>query len=118
MSRTKTIYLSDKIRELTKENESNFSGRLTVVADRYLEIIKSESTLGKFTDTEIKMIVENLKSLPLDKTGMIKFIPNLVDSCVKTLERDSLIEKLKSLSFTQLVALAENIELLILQGKS
>jgi hypothetical protein len=119
--RITSIYLSDNIRAIIRPDEETFSGRLADVSDRYLSIIKGESIGKSFNDIEKAFLAKALSHIPLD-SSTIRAIPFFV---VDYLSRnkgfdgdDNLNEKLEKLTFVQLIALAEEIELLILKEKS
>ena len=119
MNRT-SIYLSDKIKAVIRQNEENLSGRLSSISDRYLSIIKKESTIKTFNEFEINVMIGALGNIPMDHAGVILAIPFFVNDYLSHREfegRVDLFKKLDNLSFVQLVALAEDIELLILKGE-
>ena len=117
MKRT-TIYLSDKIKSVIRPNEENLSGRLSCVSDRYASIIKKHSTIKTFNESEVDVLIWALGDVPMDHSGVILAIPVFVNDYLSHCEfegRSHLFKKLENLSFVQLVALAEDIELLILK---
>ncbi len=115
MKRT-TIYLSDNIKNVIHKNEENLSGRLGTVCARYTMILKSESPIKQFSEAEIDIIVESLKNIPIDNAGVISAIPFFVTDYLSRQaysKKTELINKLNRFSFVQLIAIVEEIELIL-----
>jgi hypothetical protein len=108
MLRKKSITVSEIMEILSRESQENFSGRLSIICDRYNEILKDETILNKFTDYEQQVLINKLDGRILKPAGLIRSLSKEL-----SIGGQDLLEKLEKLSYVESVRLVEAIEKII-----
>lgn len=118
MTKRTTIYISEKSRAVIGNPEST-SGRITVICDRYGEILRRQRVADKFSAAEMTA----LRQL---NNGFVAEPAAMLSQCMATRAEDAIrydnlaaeygcdgagmVEKLRGLTYAEEVALIEEIE--------
>lgn len=117
-NRRSTIHRSPRLDEAIGASPPSLSGRLSTIADRYLEILRRSRIARQFSEAELNAMRDCCNGTWFEPAQLIDgaILANVEDSRIDGLYENwgidgaSLCEKLRGLSFAEQVALVEEIE--------
>lgn len=117
-NRRSTIHRSPRLDEVIGASPPSLSGRLSTIADRYLEILRRARVASRFSEPELNAMRDCCNGTWFEPAQLIDgaILANVEDSRVDGLyekwgiDGDALAAKLRSLIFADQVALVEEIE--------
>lgn len=117
-NRRSTIHRSPRLDEAIGASPPSLSGRLSTIADRYLEMLRRSRVARQFTEAELMAMRDCCNGTWFEPAQLIDgaILANVEDSRVDGLYEkwaingDALATKLRALSFADQVALVEEIE--------
>lgn len=118
MSKRTTIHRSARLDEAIGASPASVSGRLSTLADRYLEILRRTRVARRFSEAELNALRDCCNGTWFEPAQLIDgaILANLEDSEIDGLyekwaiDGAALAAKLRELSFADQVALVEEIE--------
>jgi hypothetical protein len=120
MTRT-TIFRSQRFNAAIGTNPPSVSGRLTTIADRYLEILRRARIEQRFSESEMNALRDccnGCNGMVFEPAVLIDgaILANFRDAALDSLSEkwgidgESVAQKLASLSYPEQIALVESIE--------
>jgi len=123
-SNKRSIYVTDRLRDtLGPVGEDSgsvvtLSGRITTIADRYAEIVKSARILTQFTDAEWMLLRDALNGTLHEPAATIRELWQGVEDAITldgladkwSVDGADLIARLRALRFDEECALVETVE--------
>lgn len=117
-NRRSTIHRSSRLDEAIGVSPDSLSGRLSVIADRYLEILRRTRAARQFSDAELNALRDCCNGTWFDPAALIDgaILANVADSREDGLfekweiDGEALMAKLRALPFADQVAMVEDIE--------
>lgn len=111
-----SVYLTDQSMKFLEARGDSLSGAINQTVDRYEQVVKN-TDLPKFTETEIATLLNATSGVLYQPAEMIAGLwqgiqDDLIDDLTGEIDEAdmSLVEKLKTLTYPQEVALLERLE--------
>jgi len=117
MTRT-TIHRSQRLDQAIGTNPPSVSGRLSTIADRYLEILRRTRIEQRFSESELNALRDCCNGMVFEPAALIDgaILANFRDAAPDGLyekwgiDGESVAQRLASLSYPVQIALVESIE--------